>query len=413
MEFRASAEPQPSAGVSLLLLDLQNRYVGGQRWKFTRDAQLIDWEETNETTVSLRFRLDDAWTQVGQVQRLKIFPPWLRERLPGAAPDRQHPLALQHPLRIVHQIDIETPKPLQAEEETASVEPGPFSFEYRLKGTDKTLSVYYALTTNVASLAVRSLEDYRKSLTQVQRYLDVYIDDTAATAAQQRTPSSWLLGIAITGALIMIALLAIVHRYQPYLRRPHVAWNAELAGRKGWLALLGIAVTLSPLRVALELWRSLPVYSEANWALVTTVGSSSYHPLFGALLIETVFANVTLLFGFSYLAYSYYAKRRSFPLLFVVLQLFSAAAFVVNELLLSAIGEAAEPEPVGQSARDYLALGVSVLWIFYVLNSKRVKATFLPPPQSRQRRRNKGRGRRRSAGTLPAESAPPPAAASM
>jgi hypothetical protein len=170
-----------------------------------------------------------------------------------------------------------------------------------------------------------------------------------------------------------------VLRAQPYLRRDIVPYLPHLAGRQGWLALLGVATTFAPLSRVYTLATSLDVLSPSTWGMMTAPENAAAHPLWPLGAVVEQMANVLMLATSTLAAYAYWRRRRSFPLLFLMSQ---GIAIVTLILTLMVSPPAQWPSGVGL-ARDGI---VTLAWCAYVSYSMRVKATFLseedarPPP---------------------------------
>lgn len=360
--------------------------------KRTGDALVSDDEASNAVTVAQSFALEEAWVQEGGVTRLSLRPPSISGRLPAAATDRRHPLALEHPLRIVNDLEVATPAPVAVEDEVKNIATPAFSFDYRVARSGSAVRVHYALATHSRRVDRHELGGYRTAQDGASRYLEYQITHDPRLALA-RTPL-WLMIAAALTALLALGAVGWVERRRPYLAMPSVPWEPALAGRRGWLALLGFAVTIAPARVLYTSVKSLPAYSGPSWVALTTVGSPAYHALYAPLLTVELLVNVTLVIGVGYLAYLYWAKRRSFPLVFVAVQVFSLVFLVTDHLAATAIPGSDSAASFG---RQLGALVGTLLWTGYVLWSKRVKATFLPAPGERKRELARARREARKA----------------
>src|SRR5262245_44895261 len=69
--------------------------------------------------------------------------------------------------------------------------------------------------------------------------------------------------------------------------------DERLRGLGGWLILMGIGVVVTPLRsLATAVSVHLPIFTSGAWLALTTVGSDSYHPLWGPIIIGEVVFNL-------------------------------------------------------------------------------------------------------------------------
>jgi len=157
--------------------------------------------------------------------------------------------------------------------------------------------------------------------------------------------------------------------------------NERLQGLEGWLVLVGIGVVISPLRlVFMLLTLYVPMFTDGTWEALTTVGAEKYHPLWAPLLIGEVVFNTGFILVSCYLAYLFFTKRKFFPLLFIYVVLASVlfipldawvASFVLTDVPIF------DPATTMELVRS---LVYAIVWIPYMLISKRVKATFIRSP---------------------------------
>lgn len=152
----------------------------------------------------------------------------------------------------------------------------------------------------------------------------------------------------------------------------------ELVGLRGWLVLVGIGIILSPVRI---LFQVVPIYnnifSNGIWEKLTTPGGTAYHPLWLPILSSEMFINVCLVGVWIYIAVLYFTKKKSFPRWYIACLVFSIIFILVDAYAVRLI---LEDEPLFDSAAsvEFVRTIVhAVIWIPYMLISKRVKATFV------------------------------------
>lgn len=158
----------------------------------------------------------------------------------------------------------------------------------------------------------------------------------------------------------------------------NMAKEKKLEGLGGWLILVGIGVILSPLRIIAQV---LPIFSQIfssdSWAVLTTPGALAYHPLWAPILLAEIGINSVLVLAWIYMAFLFFSKKKIFPKLFIGISVFTLVFILVDALAIKAI---LPDEPVFDpvTAREFLrSLVGTIIWVPYMLTSKRVKATFV------------------------------------
>ncbi|MGX5220965.1 MULTISPECIES: DUF2569 domain-containing protein [Pseudomonas] len=151
-----------------------------------------------------------------------------------------------------------------------------------------------------------------------------------------------------------------------------------LKGLQGWLVLIGLGIIVTPLRIAHTLATSYyPVFTDGTFNFLTTPGTELYHPLWGPLLIAELIYNSAIVMVYIYLIYLFFSKHYLFPKVFITVTLV-AVVFIPLDVWVGTFipdsGPAFDPETKKEFLR---ALFVVLVWVPYMLVSKRVEATFV------------------------------------
>jgi len=154
--------------------------------------------------------------------------------------------------------------------------------------------------------------------------------------------------------------------------------NAVRSGLRGWLILVGIGVVLTPLRVLAELLNTyLPIFENGSYEILTTPGTEAYHPFWSTLIWGELSFNTIILFAWLYLGYLYFFKKRLFPKVYIWVAVISFAFVLLDASLATVVVTTAEifnPETIQEFVRAGFLV---VVWVPYMLRSKRVKVTFV------------------------------------
>lgn len=154
--------------------------------------------------------------------------------------------------------------------------------------------------------------------------------------------------------------------------------NRELQGLGGWLILVGIGVVMSPFRLLVNLVSTYkPVFENVTWEDLTTEGAEFYVPYLSSLLVGEITFNVIMFVASIILVYLFFSKHYLFPKLYIgtlvaYLIFIPLDAWVVTKIFPDT--EIFDPETIKNFSR---AIAVGIVWVPYMLLSKRVKATFV------------------------------------
>lgn len=152
----------------------------------------------------------------------------------------------------------------------------------------------------------------------------------------------------------------------------------NLQGLRGWLILVGINVVLSPWVTIFWLVKTyIPIFSGGAWEVLTSPDSAFYHPFWKYLIAGELVSNSFLIAVMFFLNYLFFCRKKLFPRVFIALSIFMPA-FIVMDALLTGIVAPEEPVFDPETMKELRRSVISALiWVPYMLMSKRVKATFI------------------------------------
>lgn len=150
------------------------------------------------------------------------------------------------------------------------------------------------------------------------------------------------------------------------------------SGLGGWLILVGFGLIWGRLRVLGSLVRDfVPIFRDGTWEVLTTPGGEAYHPLWAPLLVGEVVGNLAFLAAGLALIVLFFLRSRRFPALFIGTAV-ANLLYVLGDAWLGSIVLPDEPMFDADTAREVGSSAVGVLvWVPYMLASKRVKNTFV------------------------------------
>jgi hypothetical protein len=145
----------------------------------------------------------------------------------------------------------------------------------------------------------------------------------------------------------------------------------------GWLILVGIGIVVNPIRLLLPIGKLIPILFEGKWKILTTPGTTAYHPMWAPSIIFELVGNIAFLVFSIVLAILFFQKRSVLPKVITTFLLLSLAFVVVDFLLANSIPVVASQGnqgPLGEIVRSII---VCLIWVPYFQISKRVKGTFV------------------------------------
>jgi ABC-type multidrug transport system permease subunit len=148
-------------------------------------------------------------------------------------------------------------------------------------------------------------------------------------------------------------------------------------GLRGWLILVGIGVTVAPIKIATGFPIFYNIFESGSWDILTTPGTPAYHPFWSTLLSLEILVNLGIFIAAVYLAFLFFTKKKQFPKFYIGIVVFSLV-FVLIDALLTKIVVPNDPIFDPAIVKQLITGLVTVLiWVPYMVRSKRVKATFI------------------------------------
>ena len=152
---------------------------------------------------------------------------------------------------------------------------------------------------------------------------------------------------------------------------------SKLEGLGGWLIFVGIGLVVRPIWLLTHEAPSLVgLFTTGVWQANTTPGSPMYHPLWRYIFSLEVIGNLGVLLVELWLLFLFARRSTHFPRWFIALALFIPAFILVDAWLVTRIpmqGPLWDPGTIQNFGRTAVQ---ALIWVPYMLVSKRVKATF-------------------------------------
>ena len=119
------------------------------------------------------------------------------------------------------------------------------------------------------------------------------------------------------------------------------------------------------------------IFSTGAWEALTTQGSEVYSPLWAPIIIGELLFNSALILTWLYIGYMFFTKRRRFPKWYIGIAVVSLLFILADAFLIKLVlpGEPVfDPDTAKELMRSVIMV---VIWVPYMLVSKRVKRTFV------------------------------------
>jgi transglutaminase-like putative cysteine protease len=367
---------------------LQKRYLNFYAGYYAgiaveRPMDVRDDAPANALTTVEHYAVKDFWRRAEAQRRYEasIDAPEMSDYVsPPRDQRRDSPLALAYPVEVDHTIQVRLSGRWDIKPSRTRIDDAAFEYEREVSwsapGTLQLRDRYRSLRDHVPADQVGA---YAAQLRKVRQTLDygLWHGSAPEKAAGWRDPH-WSVAALVGPMLIAFTLLAVrLHRWDPEPWR--VSDPAAPRGLGGWLVVLALVIIGAVVRLLVTLREDSSAFAAERWLALTEAGGDAYHPLWAPLLLGELLAHLALLAGYALFAVLFVQRRSSAPRLFVALM-----ALVLLLQAVDAIGLAIIGQPAAQGGSSAGAWIGTLLWLAYMLRSKRVRATFverLAPPR--------------------------------
>ncbi|MGD8841462.1 MAG: DUF2569 domain-containing protein [Gammaproteobacteria bacterium] len=162
------------------------------------------------------------------------------------------------------------------------------------------------------------------------------------------------------------------------VQTPEDDQDQKLKGLGGWLILVGFGVVAAPIRMLTQFVPVyMPIFSDGTFGALIDPDSDYYIPYFGAYIVGEIFCNAIILLASIYLIYLFFSKHHLFPRLYILI-VAGSLFFILLDAWVGMYFFPGDPFMDEAMARDFGRVLIGALiWIPYMLVSKRVKLTFV------------------------------------
>ncbi|CUI03851.1 DUF2569 domain-containing protein [Massilia antarctica] len=152
----------------------------------------------------------------------------------------------------------------------------------------------------------------------------------------------------------------------------------DVEGLKGWLLIVGMVVLFTPLRALFTFPAMyMDLFDSTSWVAMTTPGNGAYHSAWKPLVFTEVAFNGGMFVVSLLLIYLFFAKKRGFPMLFIVLHVTDVLLTVCQSMIIHLILPAEPLFDLETGTELVRSLLVALIWVPYLLVSERVERTFV------------------------------------
>ena len=345
-----------------------------------KEIVIKDDTDLNQITFMEEYEIPQAWER-DKNNKKWTFNYYARELTPYLRDNgylqRTMPVALPYPVNIQKKIVIRLP----SEEWNLSPEdyditgPG-FSYQVKENFKSNTFSIVHTFKTLKDHVNPNEIDSYIKDIKRARDIMDWRLFDSDYQPTMPKDYINWpIILLLVLATLVFIFAACKLYYYQFKQPLPPLE-HTPYKGIGGWLIIIGLQIFIVILIIIAALYADLEIIHSLNqWTLLTDPTSTDFHPLRTLLIVIEAIINVFFLVLFCFLFTLFFKHKRLFIHFYIIATLgFIVTVPTFNILTTFTLNNYFTQEELTSGIAAFLK---STVWVWYILKSERVRATFV------------------------------------
>ena len=335
------------------------------------DIEFTDNRSSNTFIVEEKYKIPTFWNPLpgkenqiyAQIQPLALTNLF---DVPKNIQQRKSPYYLSYPVEYNHTIHVNLPEEFNVAGVDNVIENDLYLYEYSVSNRGKSVTKSTHYKTKADQVPADRIGQYVADHTRMYSELVFqFTYDRGVTEAAKNTLPGIITTIVALAAGAFLAV-SLYHHYDPEPNR-YMVRGLPIGG---WLILLAVGISISPLRLLVDLFKDPEIINGAGWMSFLALKN---YPLFAFVFVSHIFNIVKLLF-LALLIVLFFQRRTSFPRLMTIM--------LATQLVMVAIdtiaGRALANDSTSISMNNMIqSIVAAAIWIPYLNMSQRVKDTFV------------------------------------
>lgn len=344
-----------------------------------KDIDIKDDSLANIITVKERYSIPEIWREEEKGKKsFRIFANPIYEQLPNPSTSYKYgPLAIMYPQNLHYSIILNMPEKWSFPVKELHIRNEAYVFDYKSSIQGNKIILDYSFITGKDHISAEELNQYKsdyKKIIEVLEY-EVYRNNLVSQDGSNNHYNglNWvlILFIVVLGVVLFLAFRVLNKRKTETYFLPE---QAQALG--GWVVVLGIMLAIGALIQLFSFFTNVN-FKMSAWQAIKALDNTR---LLFILYIETGFSFV-ILFYIGSLLYWYFMRRDIFPKMFIIYAILVVCVNLLLSILYTNSGASdLLSESINTSMTQVIRSFISgLVWTLYLMNSGRVKNTFLFP----------------------------------
>jgi len=299
------------------------------------------------------------------------------------AASRVDPAGWGHPTRLEHEIQLNFYQDWALDGSPLQLATSAFTFDHKTSVEGRTVKLKYSYESLSDTIPLAEVPAHNEALTKITDVLNytftLQSEGLSAPAQQaQAFKVNWMLVFSTTVLVVPMVWLCLYifrsTRQIPPLQG--VYQDAHLDGLSGWLVLVGLHSITRPLFSLAWFVQSWWLLDQPRWDALTDPVSADYREMYLPTLMFEWLYNCAMLIFSVMLLIMYFKKRAWFRNGTIIVIAVTLVGILIDNALAYDLVDDKNSKP-GEAFQDIIRGTVAALvWIPYMISSRRVRATF-------------------------------------
>jgi hypothetical protein len=339
-------------------------------------------DDLNEFIVEEHYQIDSLWQMsdtVNDIISADFYPLSIDSYVSGQkSPKRMMPYSVSFPVCFEQKTIINLPEEWTIENDSDDVSATSFSYDYSKRYSNQCVTITHKYKTLQDYVSASESNEFISKHNIIMDKLPFTLTYNKSIAAHNNTfKFSW---VAFICSILLISSLGFiaVKLYFNYDTGP-AAPDLEALEIGGWLILFGIGLVFSPLKMLVDLYHAPAYMNDVIWSNLFDFDNSSKHMLIGIVMaVELIFNCLQLVF-LTFILILFFKRRTLFPPFAIAFYVFTMFFLISDTWVVSLLSSTKDTfedqrDTIKNITRSILSV---VIWVPYLLFSKRVKQTFV------------------------------------
>jgi hypothetical protein len=338
--------------------------------------------DLNEFIVEEHYQIDSLWQMsdtVNDIISADFYPLSIDSYVSGQkSPKRTMPYSVSFPVCFEQRTVINLPEEWAIENDSADIRAKSFTYNYSKQYSNQCITITHKYRTFQDYVSASESNEFISKHNAIMDKLPFSLTYNKSVASRNNTfKFSWVAAIC---SIILISLLGFiaVKLYFNY-DTGAVASDSEALEIGGWLILFGIGLVFSPFKMLFDLYHAPSYMNDVIWSSLFDFNNSSKHMLLGIVMVVELIFNCFQLVFLTLILVLFFKRRTLFPPFAIAFYVMTLAFLIADTWVVSLLSSTKETFEDQKDTIKDITRGIlsAVIWVPYLLLSKRVKQTFI------------------------------------